>query len=96
MLQFIGGKWTPPVKGDYFEVTTPTTGKVFTSAARGTGEDVEAALDAAHKASGQLLRLAIDWLPLLLTSCHMRVHHPRKLLQPPGAPPPPPRAPTSS
>ena len=26
---FIGGKWVPPVKGEYFENTTPVTGKVL-------------------------------------------------------------------
>eukprot|EP00130_Batrachochytrium_dendrobatidis_P008608 XP_006683483.1 hypothetical protein BATDEDRAFT_15156 [Batrachochytrium dendrobatidis JAM81] len=47
---FIGGKWTPPVKGEYFEVTTPITGEVFTSVARSSAEDIELALDAAHAA----------------------------------------------
>ena len=48
---FIGGKWTPPVKGEYFNVTTPTTGKPYTQAARSTAEDIELALDAAHAAA---------------------------------------------
>lgn len=47
---FIGGKWVPPVKGEYFEVTTPITGETFTSAARSSAEDIELALDAAHDA----------------------------------------------
>ncbi|MGJ9459658.1 acetaldehyde dehydrogenase ExaC [Oceanobacillus sp. CF4.6] len=47
---FIGGKWVPPVKGEYFEVTTPITGETFTSAARSSAEDIELALDAAHAA----------------------------------------------
>lgn len=47
---FIGGKWVPPVKGQYFENIAPATGKPFTSAARSTSEDVELALGAAHKA----------------------------------------------
>ena len=47
---FIGGKWTPPVKGDYFDNPTPITGKVFTQVARSTEEDIELALDAAHAA----------------------------------------------
>jgi len=45
---FIGGKWVAPVKGEYFDVITPITGKVYTQAARSTAEDVELALDAAH------------------------------------------------
>ena len=47
---FIGGEWTPPSKGDYFENITPVTGQAFTEIARSTGEDVELALDAAHGA----------------------------------------------
>ncbi|MDX9706268.1 MAG: aldehyde dehydrogenase family protein [Azospira sp.] len=48
---FIGGKWVPPVKGEYFSVLTPVTGKQYTMAARSTAEDVELALDAAHAAA---------------------------------------------
>ncbi|MDE2220930.1 MAG: aldehyde dehydrogenase family protein, partial [Gammaproteobacteria bacterium] len=48
---FIGGKWAAPVKGGYFDVITPITGKVYTKAARSTAEDVELALDAAHAAA---------------------------------------------
>ena len=47
---FIGGKWTAPVKGEYFDNVTPVTGKVFTQVARSTEEDIELALDAAHAA----------------------------------------------
>ena len=47
---YIGGKWTPPVKGQYFESITPVTGKPFTEVARSTAEDIELALDAAHAA----------------------------------------------
>lgn len=45
---FIGGKWVAPVKGEYFDVITPITGKAYTQAARSTAEDIELALDAAH------------------------------------------------
>ena len=47
---FINGKWTAPVKGQYFDVITPITGKPYTQAARSTAEDIELALDAAHAA----------------------------------------------
>jgi len=47
---FIGGKWVAPSKGEYFENISPINGQVFTNAARSTKEDVELALDAAHKA----------------------------------------------
>jgi len=48
---FINGKFVPPVKGRYFDVITPITGKVFTKAARSGAEDIECALDAAHAAA---------------------------------------------
>jgi aldehyde dehydrogenase len=48
---FIGGEWTPPVKGQYFENPTPVTGQTFTEVARSTAEDIELALDAAHGAA---------------------------------------------
>ena len=48
---FICGEWVPPVKGQYFENVTPVTGRAFTEVARGTAEDVELALDAAHGAA---------------------------------------------
>ena len=48
---FIGGKFVSPVKGEYFEVITPVTGKPYTRAARSTAADIELALDAAHAAA---------------------------------------------
>ena len=48
---FIGGEYVPPAKGQYFENPTPVTGQTFTEVARGTAEDVERALDAAHAAA---------------------------------------------
>jgi aldehyde dehydrogenase len=50
---FIGGRWQAPVKGAYFDVITPISGKPYTKAARSTAEDVELALDAAHEAAGR-------------------------------------------
>jgi aldehyde dehydrogenase len=47
---FIGGQFVAPLKGEYFENSSPIDGKVFTKAARSGKEDVELALDAAHKA----------------------------------------------
>src|SRR6478736_7639964 len=48
---FIGGDYVAPAKGQYFENPTPVTGQTFTEVARGTAEDIEAALDAAHAAA---------------------------------------------
>lgn len=67
---YIDGKFTAPVKGEYFDNFSPVDGKVFTQAARSGKEDIELALDAAHKAfpawsktsvayrSGLLLKIA--------------------------------------
>lgn len=47
---FIGGEWVKPVKGEYLDVISPITGKVFTTVPSSTVEDVDLALDAAHAA----------------------------------------------
>jgi aldehyde dehydrogenase len=48
---FIGGRWVAPVKGQYFDNVTPTSGKVYCQVARSSAEDIELALDAAHAAA---------------------------------------------
>src|SRR4029450_4791371 len=47
---FIGGKWVPPVDGQYFDNISPITGKTICQVARSQAADIELALDAAHKA----------------------------------------------
>ena len=47
---YIGGKWVAPVRGQYFKNITPITGQEVCEIARSTAEDIELALDAAHKA----------------------------------------------
>ncbi|MBA0052590.1 aldehyde dehydrogenase family protein [Streptomyces sp. AJS327] len=49
---WIGGEYVAPRRGGYFENPTPVTGQPFTEVARGTAEDVERAIDAAHAAAG--------------------------------------------
>ncbi|MEV0896304.1 aldehyde dehydrogenase family protein [Actinoplanes sp. NPDC049802] len=48
---YIGGEYVPPARGRYFTNPSPVTGQVFCEVARGTEEDVEKALDAAHAAA---------------------------------------------
>ncbi len=48
---YIGGQWVDPIKGGYFENTSPVNGKPFTEVGRGTSEDIEAAIDAAWNAA---------------------------------------------
>lgn len=47
---YIGGKWVAPVGGEYFDDISPVNGKPFTKVARSGKEDIELALDKAHKA----------------------------------------------
>ncbi len=47
---FIGGEFVKPKKGKYFENISPVTGRPFCEVARSTAEDIDLALDAAHKA----------------------------------------------
>ena len=49
---YIGGKWTPPASGEYFDNVTPVTGQVICQIARSNAADVDKALDAAHAAKG--------------------------------------------
>ncbi len=48
VLHFIGGEDTEPSGGDYFETVNPATGEVLARVARGTGADVDRAVDAAR------------------------------------------------
>ncbi|ROS76454.1 aldehyde dehydrogenase [Cellulomonas sp. PhB143] len=48
---WIGGEYVAPAKGQYFENPSPVTGQTFTEVARGTAEDIDRALDAAHGAA---------------------------------------------
>lgn len=47
---YIGGKFTEPVKGKYFDVITPLDGSVMTKAAHSTPEDLDLAISAAQEA----------------------------------------------
>jgi len=49
---YIGGKWTPPASGEYFDNLTPVTGQTICQIARSNAADVDKALDAAHAAKG--------------------------------------------
>ncbi len=48
---FIGGDWVAPTRGQTFENISPVDGRMICTVARSTAEDVELALDAAHKAA---------------------------------------------
>ncbi|MGP9533577.1 MULTISPECIES: acetaldehyde dehydrogenase ExaC [unclassified Halomonas] len=48
---YIGGEFVAPVKGQYFDNISPVNGHVFCEIPRSTAEDIDKALDAAHKAA---------------------------------------------
>lgn len=47
---FVDGRWAAPKAGRYFENISPITGKAVGEIARSDAADIDAALDAAHKA----------------------------------------------
>lgn len=47
---FIGGEWVAPKKGQYFVNISPVNGEKICEVPRSAAEDIELALDAAHKA----------------------------------------------
>jgi aldehyde dehydrogenase len=47
---YVGGKWVAPAAGRYFDNFSPVNGQVLCEVARSDGNDIEAALDAAHAA----------------------------------------------
>ena len=49
---FIGGDWKEPVQGRYMDNLSPVDGHKLCEVPRSTAEDIELALDAAHKAKG--------------------------------------------
>lgn len=70
---FIGGEWVAPVKGQYFENLSPVTGKSFTEVPRSTAEDIDLALDAAHKAAPAWGRTSVAERAVLLNRIADRI-----------------------
>ncbi len=77
---FIGGKWVPPVRGQYFDNPSPVTGKKICEVARGTAEDIELALDAAHKAKDAWGRASLAERALVLNRIADRIEERLPLL----------------
>ena len=77
---WIGGEWVAPVKGNYFENVSPVTGKVFCEIARGTSEDIDLALDAAHKASPAWGKTSVAERALILNRIADRIEENLELL----------------
>ena len=77
---WIGGEWVPPVKGGYFENVSPVTGQVFCEIARGTSEDIDLALDAAHKAAPSWGKSSVAERALILNRIADRIEENLELL----------------
>ncbi|AFT69923.1 Aldehyde dehydrogenase (NAD) family protein [Alloalcanivorax dieselolei B5] len=56
---YIGGEWVAPVKGRYFDNISPVNGKVFCQVPRSSAEDIDLALDAAHRAAPGWARTSV-------------------------------------
>ncbi|TJW51138.1 MAG: aldehyde dehydrogenase family protein [Mesorhizobium sp.] len=63
---FIGGKWTAPLSGKYFENFSPVNGQLLCEVARSDAKDIEAALDAAHAARDAWGRTSVAERALIL------------------------------
>ena len=70
---YIGGEWVPPVKGQYLEVKSPVNGKVFSTVARSSEEDVELALDAAHAAKDAWAKTSATYRANILNQIANRI-----------------------
>ncbi|WEK30503.1 MAG: aldehyde dehydrogenase [Candidatus Pseudomonas phytovorans] len=57
---YIGGEFVAPVKGQYFDNTSPVNGKLIAEFPRSTAEDIDKALDAAHAAADAWGRTAVQ------------------------------------
>ncbi|WP_455887762.1 acetaldehyde dehydrogenase ExaC [Pseudomonas rustica] len=57
---YIGGEFVAPVKGQYFENTSPVDGKLIAEFPRSTAEDIDKALDAAHAAADAWGRTSVQ------------------------------------
>ncbi len=77
---YIGGRWVPPVHGEYFENISPITGEAFCEVPRSGKEDIELALDAAHAVATQWGRTPVAERANILLRIADRIEDNRELL----------------
>ncbi|NKF90888.1 aldehyde dehydrogenase [Ralstonia solanacearum] len=70
---YIGGRFVPPVKGQYFTNTTPVTSEAIAEFPRSTAEDIDRALDAAHAAADAWGRTSAQDRSLILLKIADRI-----------------------
>ena len=70
---FIGGDWKEPVQGRYMDNLSPVDGHKLCEVPRSTAEDIELALDAAHKAKGAWGRTSVTERSNILLAIAQRI-----------------------
>jgi 1-pyrroline dehydrogenase len=77
---FVGGEWVDAVEGETMEVLNPSTGEVIAEVPRGSGRDVERAVEAAAKALPDWLeKTPKDRMELLLELADVMEEHGEEL-----------------
>ncbi|WP_208951440.1 aldehyde dehydrogenase family protein [Rahnella sp. ChDrAdgB13] len=77
---FIGGEWVAPVKKEYYDNLTPVTGEVLCKVASSGTDDIELALDAAHKAKDDWGKMPVQQRANLLLKVADRMEENIELL----------------
>ena len=77
---FIGGEWVAPVKNEYYDNLTPVTGEVLCKVASSSTDDVDLALDAAHKAKDDWGKMPVQQRANLLLKVADRMEQNIELL----------------
>jgi len=70
---FVGGDWKEPVQGRYMDNLSPVDGHKLCEVPRSTAEDIELALDAAHKAKGAWGRTSVTERSNILLAIAQRI-----------------------
>jgi aldehyde dehydrogenase len=70
---YIGGQWTAPAGGRYFENPSPVNGEILCEIARSDARDIEAALDAAHAAKDAWGRTSVAERAVILNAIAQRM-----------------------
>ena len=70
---FIGGQWTPPVDGQYFQNISPINNRPLCEVPRSNEKDIELALDAAHKAKDAWGKTSLTERSLILNKIADRI-----------------------
>ncbi len=70
---YIGGAWTAPAGGRYFENPSPVNGEILCEIARSDAADVERALDAAHAAKDAWGKTSVSERAVILNAVAQRM-----------------------